>query len=125
MPGRLVSPNQDGWNIRLPCCELEMDETWNAAPGNIPILLNHGKNPRTSVSAAIVCRLPAARDFEGRVIEAPARAIINCLHAAKVRIKASVATKRQGLDLIRGKLQSPPEHQELEASSCWLPSIQR
>ena len=92
-----VSPNQDDWDIRLPCCEFAVNNAWNASTGSTPFFLNHGEHPRTPVSADIVCRLPAAKAFEGRVNAAIAKAR-DCLTAARTRMKTSDDTKRRDLE---------------------------
>ena len=59
-----VSPLQDDWDIRLPCCEFAVNNAWNAATESTPFFLNYGEILRSLVSADVYCRLPAARSFE-------------------------------------------------------------
>ena len=91
-----VSPSQDDWDLRLPCCEFAVNNAWNAATGNTPFFLNYGENPRSPVSADVICRLPAAKSFEGRVNEAIANAR-NFLAAAQARMKKNADLKRREL----------------------------
>ena len=78
-----VSPSQDDWDVRLPCCEFAVNNAWNAATDNTPFFLNYGENPRTPVNVDVVCQLPAANTFVGRVEDAVTRAR-DCLKAAPV-----------------------------------------
>ena len=92
-----VSPSQDDWDLKLPCCEFAVNNAWNAATGSTPFFLSQGSHPRSPVSADIICRLPAAEAFEGRVNDAIARARDH-LHAASARMKASADQKRRDLN---------------------------
>ena len=73
-----VSPNQDDWDLRLPCCEFAVNNAWNAATGSTPFFLNQGSHPRSPVSSEVYCVLPGAKSFEERVNEAIAQAR-NCM----------------------------------------------
>lgn len=91
-----VSPTQDDWDLRLPCCEFAVNNAWNAATGNTPFFLNHGDHPRSPVSSDVYCNLPGAKSFEERVNEAIARAR-NCMAAAAERMKKNADEKRREL----------------------------
>ena len=89
-----VSPSQDDWDLKLPCCEFAVNNAWNAATGSTPFFLNQGSHPRSPVSADVFCRLPAAKAFEGRVNDAIARARDH-LQAASVRMKVVLIRKEE------------------------------
>ena len=89
-----VSPSQDDWDVRLPCCEFAVNNAWNAATDNTPFFLNYGENPRTPVNIDVVCQLPAANTFVGRVKDAVTRAR-DCLKAAQSRMKKNEDAHRR------------------------------
>ena len=64
-----VGPAQDDWDVRLPCCEFAVNNAWNQATGSTPFFLNYGDDPRSPVNVDVVCKLPAADTFVGRVRE--------------------------------------------------------
>lgn len=86
MPIHFVSPRQVDWDLRLPCCEIAVNNAWNAATGNTPVFLNHGEHLHLPVSAEVYCNLLAANSFGERVNEAIARAR-NFMMAAAERMK--------------------------------------
>lgn len=64
-----VGPALDDWDVRLPCCEFVVNNAWNQATGSTPFFLNYGDDPRSPVNVDVVCKLPAADTFVGRVRE--------------------------------------------------------
>ena len=93
-----VTPNQDDWDLRLPCCEFAVNNAWNAATGSTPFFLNFGAHPRSPVSTDVYCSLPGAKAFEERVNDAIARAR-NCMQSAAERMKKNADEKRREVHL--------------------------
>ena len=60
---QFVSPNQDDWDLRLPCCEFAVKNAWNAATGSTPFFLNQGSHPRSPVQChqrwTVCCQVPS------------------------------------------------------------------
>ena len=71
------------------------------ATGNTPFFLNHGRHPRGPATAATDCKMPAAREFAGKLSEAITRAK-DCLKAAQARMKRLADTHRQDLEFSVG-----------------------
>ena len=76
-----VSPSQDDWDVRLPCCEFAINNAWNQSTGSTPFFLNFGETPRSPVNVDVVCKLPAADAFVGRVKDAVHKARNSLLYA--------------------------------------------
>lgn len=89
-----VSPSHDDWNIRLPCCEFAINNAWNQSTGSTTFFLNTGSNPRSPVNVDVVCKLPAAESFVGRVSNSIARAK-DSLKYAQARMKESYDAKHR------------------------------
>ena len=51
-----------------------INNAWNQATGSIPFFLLFSEHPRSLVNVDVVCELPAADTFVGRVKESIARA---------------------------------------------------
>lgn len=88
-----VSPSHDDWDLRLPCCEFAINNAWNQST-DTPFFLNHGQHPRTPVNVDVVCKLPAADTFVGRIKESIARAQDSLAQAQK-RMAASYNAKHR------------------------------
>ena len=56
-----MNPAQNDWNVRLPCCEFDVNNAWNRATGSTPFFLNYRDHPRTPVN--VVTPLPAANSL--------------------------------------------------------------
>ena len=89
-----VSPSQDDWDVRLPCCEFAINNAWNQSTGSTPFFLNFGENPRSPVNVDVVCKLPAADAFVGRVKDAVHKARDSLLYAQQ-RICTSYDAKHK------------------------------
>lgn len=91
---QFVTPDQDDWDLRLPCCEFAVNNAWNAATASTPFFLNCGAHPRSPVSTDVYCSLPRAKAFEERRNDAIARAR-NCMQSAAERMKGIADEKRR------------------------------
>ena len=89
-----VSPAQDDWDVQLSCCEFAVNNAWNHATESTPFFLNFGNNPWSPVNVDIVCKLPAADTFVGRVREAVARTREYLESAQKRMTKAASGHRR-------------------------------
>ena len=78
-----VNPAQTDWDVKLPCCEFAVNNSWNRATGSTPFFLNYGDHPRTPVNVDVVTPLPAANAFVGRVRDAVSRARDSLLYAQR------------------------------------------
>ena len=89
-----VSPSHDDWDIRLLCCEFAINNAWNQSTGSTPFFLNTGSHPRSPVNVDVVCKLPAADSFVGRINESIgcARGSLKC---AQARMKESYDAKHR------------------------------
>ena len=76
-----VSPSQDDWDLRLPCCEFAINNAWNQSTGSTPFFLNSGEHPRSPINVDVVCKLPVADAFVGRIKNAVSRARDSLLYA--------------------------------------------
>ena len=69
-----VRPGQDDWDVKLPCCDFAINNVWSQANGSTPFFLNFGEHPRSPISADVLCKLPAADTFVGKVRDSVIRA---------------------------------------------------
>ena len=76
-----VRPSQDDWGVKLPCWECAINNAWSQATGSTPVMLNFGEQPSSLVIVDVVCKLPAADTFAGRVKEAIAHARLSLQYA--------------------------------------------
>jgi len=72
----------------------DLNNAWNAATGNTPFFLKFGANPRTPVNVDVVCQLPTAASFVGRVEDAVAKARDSLLRA-QARMKKNADAHRR------------------------------
>ena len=91
-----VSPTQDDWDLRLPCCEFAINNAWNQATDSTPFFLNYGEHPRTPTNVDVVCRsrLPAVDTFVGRIKDSINRAR-DSLKNAQARMCKNQDAKRR------------------------------
>lgn len=89
-----VSPSHDDWDIRLPCCEFAINNACNQSTDSTPFFLNTGSNPRSPVNVDVVCKLPAAESFVGRISDSIANAK-DSLKYAQARMKESYDAKHR------------------------------
>ena len=52
-----VSPSQDDWDLRLPCCDFAINNAWNQSTDSTPFSLNFGEHPRSPINVDVVCKL--------------------------------------------------------------------
>ena len=90
-----VSPSQDDWELRPPCCEFAINNAWNQSTGSTPFFLNYGENPRSPVNVDVVCKLPAADTLVGRIKTAIANARDSLLYAQRRMCKSYDAKHRE------------------------------
>ena len=67
--------------MRLPCCEFAINNAWNQSTGSTPFFLNSGEHPRSPINVDVVCKLPAANAFVGRIKNVVSRARDSLLYA--------------------------------------------
>ena len=48
-----VNPAQTDWDVKLPCCEFAVNNSWNRATGSTPFFLNYGDHPRTQMESTL------------------------------------------------------------------------
>lgn len=89
-----VRPSQDDWDVKLPCCEFAINNAWNQDTGSTSFMLNFGEHPRSPVNVDVVCKLPAADTFVGRVKAFIAHARESLLYAQQ-RMCDSADVKRR------------------------------
>ena len=65
---------------------------WKQSTGSAPFLLNIGSDPRSPVNVDVVCKLPAAHSFVGKVNTSISRAK-DSLKYAQARMKESYDAK--------------------------------
>jgi len=89
-----VRPSQDDWDVKLPCCEFAINNAWNQTTGSTPFFLNFDEHPRSPINVDVVCKLPAADTFVGRVRESVIRAR-ESLSYAQARMCETADAKRR------------------------------
>ena len=94
MSRHFVYSSHYDWDLRLPSCEFAINNAWNQSTGSTPFFLNTGSHPRSPVNVEVVCKLPAAHTFVGRIQESIARAR-DCLKYAQARMKESYDAKHR------------------------------
>ena len=97
---QFVNPAQTDWDVKLPCCESAVNNSWNRATGSTPFFFNHGDHPRTPVNVDVVTPLPAANAFVGRMMDAVSRARASLLYAQhRMSHDADQASRNEKLEV--------------------------
>ena len=97
-----VSPSQDDWDLRLPCCEFAINNAWNQSTGSTPFFVKFGEHPRSPINVDVVCKLPAADAFVGRIKDAVSRAHDSLLYAQQ-RMQKNYDAKHRAESLEAGE----------------------
>jgi transposase InsO family protein len=97
-----VSPNQDDWDLKLPCAEFAVNNAVKQATGFSPFYLNYGRHPRGPVTVSMDTNIPAANEFVTGLNKAISQAK-DSLISAQASMKRNADSHRRDLEFAVGE----------------------
>jgi hypothetical protein len=97
-----VSPNQDDWDLKLPCAEFAVNNAVKQATGFPPFYLNYGRHPRGPVTVSMDTNIPAANEFVTGLNKAISQAK-DSLISAQASMKRNADSHRRDLEFAVGE----------------------